>query len=312
MENSFEVPKKKEIVRAEDIDSFIEDIERYDREHSSSRKMGGFLAAMIMSSMEDKEGIENIKKDIENSITIDDLIKRNINTLQKIGLDLESPNKEGDIDMNEQYVTGEVMIHLLDRDSYIDYLKSLEPGKISPSQEKLLEMITNKISSQIDREYNLEDSKGDERLLEIFSGLREIVSEYERLGLSKNVYIFKEYLEYLNSGYLKEYILVKKSGVFEEVGSGFNLSTFQIDSSPEMYKKYWKFRFFNILDRVKQNPEAKDLVEKMIEYAKKSIEFAEKDNEGRIIKMESSGKNISYYVNLKPVILEVKDMLYKL
>lgn len=312
MENSFEKINKKEIVNIKDIDSFIEDIERYDREHSSSRKMGGFLAAMIMSSMKNEEGVKNIKKDIENSITVDKLIERNINTLQKIGLDLESPNKNGNIDMNEQFVTGEVMIHLLDKESYIDYLKSLEPDKISPSQEKLLEMITNKISSQIDREYNLEDSNGDERLLEIFSGLREIVSEYERLGLSKNVSIFKEYLEYLNSGYLKEYILVKKSGIFQEVGEGFNLSTFQIDSSPEMYKKYWKFRFFNILDKVKQNPEAKDLVEKMIEHAKKSIDFAEKDNKERIATLESEGENVSYYLNLKPVILEVKDMLYKL
>jgi hypothetical protein len=235
---------------------------------------------------------------------VDDLIKRNINTLQKIGIDLESPNKKGDIDMNEQYVSGEVMIHLFDRDSYIDYLKSLEPGKISSSQEKLLQIITNKISGQIDREYNLEDPDGDTRMLEIFSGLREIVAEYERLGLEKEVSLFKDYLKYINSGYLKEYILVKNNNVFSEIGTGFNLSTFQKDSSPKMYKQYWENRFFTTLEKVKKNPEAVDLVNKMIDHAKKSIEFAENDP------LENYPKE--YVDGLKPVIAEIKERLTNL
>lgn len=304
MKNSFESLKKKEIVKSQEIDSFIQDIEQYDHDHNPSRKMGGFLAALMMSNMKDQEGVENIKKDIESSITVDDLIKRNINTLQKIGLDLESPNKNGDIDMNEQYVNGEVMIHLFDKDSYIDYLKSLEPGKISSSQEKLLQIITNKISGQIDREYNLEDPDGDTRMLEIFSGLREIVAEYERLGLEKEVSSFKDYLDYINSGYLKEYILVKNNNVFGDIGAGFNLSTFQKDATPEMYKYYWENRFFKTLETVQRNPEAGELVEKMINHARKSIEFAENDP------LESCSK--TYVEAIKPAIAEIKERLNNL
>lgn len=277
--NSPEINKpKKEIVSSQALDSFIGDIERYDREHDPARKTGGFLAALMMGHMDDTEGVEKIKEDIENSITVQELFERNVGTLQKIGLDLESPNKKGDIDMNEQYVSGEVMVHLFDKDSYVDFLKSLNKDNVIPSQRKLLEIVTRKITNQIQLEYKLDENGGDERLLEIFSGLREIISEYERLGLEKQVEIFKDYLEYMDSGYLREYILVKNNDVFGEIGEGFNLSTFQRDATYKYYLDYWQRRFFDVLEKVQKNPEAGELVERMIKHAKESITFAESDN----------------------------------
>lgn len=302
MEQRFEnLHPKKEIVSGEAVDSFISDLEQYDREHDPARKMGGFLAGLMMSHMDNGEGAREIAEEIKNSITVDDLIKRNITTLQKMGLDLESPNKNGDVDMNEQFVSGAVMVHLFDKELYVEYLKSLETGRLSSAQEKLLGIITKKIAGQIQHEYEL-DNADDQRLFEIFSGLREIVAEYERLGLIKEVGMFKDYLDYMNSGYLREYILVTNNNVFGEIGSGFNLSTFQRDCTGKSYLEYWDRKFFKVLDDVRKNPAAKELEEKMIKHAKESIAFAETDP-------KLNNYDEKYLESIRPAIIEVEARL---
>ncbi len=308
MEQHFELNKpKKEIVSGQAIQSFIQDLEQYDYEHSSSRKMGGFLAAMMMGHMDNGEGAKDIAKEITNSVTAQEIFERNIDTLQKIGLDLESPNTKGDIDLNEQLVSGEIRVNLLDKDQYVDFLKSLAPESLSDAHKKLLGMITSKISGQISHVYELENEQGDERLMEIFSGLREIVSEYERLGLVKEVELFKDYLDYMNSGYLKEYILVKNNNVFGEIGTGFNLSTFQRDAGYDYYINYWDRKFFDVLHEVRKNPNAKELEEKMIKHAKESIAFAEHDPKLENYALDDNMK--AYVANVRPAIAEVKARL---
>lgn len=297
---SFEASKpRKEVVPGPAIESFIQDLEQYDREHSSSRKMGGFLAALMMSNMDNGEGAREIAKDISNSITVQKVFERNINVLRKIGIDLESPNTKGDIDQNEQLVSGEIRVNLFDKSSYVEFLKSLERDTLSDAHKKLLEMITKKISGQINHVYELENEEGDDRLIEVFSGLREIVDEYERLGLQKEVSMFKSYLEYMNSGYLREYILVENNNVFGGIGEGFNLSTFQRDCTGDSYRDYWDRKFFKVLDEVRKNPGAKELERRMIDHAKESVAFAESDP--RLEKYSSA-----YLESIRPAMAAIK------
>lgn len=260
----------------EAIDSFLYELDEYDRQHHPGTAMGSMLAGLFMSQMEDgEESLEKLQEKVENNLTVHDLVDRHADNLSKVGLRLESPNKEGDFDKKETYVQGEMLINIYDKNKLISFLKNIDQ-KPSESQKKLLAVTARKLKQQFEYEYNLENAE-DERLLNLLSGMGEIIEQYKRLGLQDVVTELLDYKEQLGSGFLREYVVAKKAGLFKPLGEGFNYSTFHKDSRPDMYEgSYWG-KFFDAIEEIKKNKDANPLYVKAIEYAQKSLDYAEKD-----------------------------------
>jgi len=303
------------------LDAFVNDLEQYDKEHSEGTWFGRSMGTALLEGMSDKtineegeikmdEGLEKLQKEIQKNLTIDDLENRYNPTLNKLGLNLESPNKLGNFDENEIYALGSIKINIENKEKYLSFLKSLEQEKLSGTQKKILKMTVEKISDQIQNEYNLEEA--DERLLELFSGVREIVAEYERLGMSKEVAQFKDYIEYANSGYFREYILAKNRGIFKPVGEGWSLSTYQEDSSYDNYVSRWEREVFDTLDKVRKNPNAKEFYNKILQYAKECIAFSENDPKLEKYEKRGTSGDVKYVTSVRKGIAEVKKKLFQI
>ncbi|MBP9763593.1 MAG: hypothetical protein KBD10_02520 [Candidatus Pacebacteria bacterium] len=300
------------------LDAFITDMNQYDKDHNAGTWLGRGMAGIFMKEMDEETkgtedetkmdpGLEKLQKKIQENLTIDDLENRHNPTLNKLGLNLESPNKEGNIDENETYAIGSIKMNLEDKTKYLLFLKSLDKEKITETQKKILEMTVQKLIDQVQNEYKLEEA--DERLLELFSGMRAIVSEYERLGMGEKVNDFKDYLEHANSGYLREYILAKNKGMFRPVGDGFALSTYQRDASYDRYLGYWDEKLFETLNEVKKNENAKEFYNSILKYAKDCIAFAE--NDPKLAEYEAKDHK-EYVDGVRKAISEVKEKLSKI
>lgn len=268
---------KKEIISQGELNNFIYDLRRYDKQHSSGTWLGRMISATVMQHLgnENDDGLQKIQDGINNNLTIDDIYSRHSGVLNKIGIDIESPDKDGTFAESETYASGELSINLSDKDLYLVFLRTLDSSNLSQETKELLEMIAKKLVRQVKEEYSLESL--DDRLLELLAGLKDIVLEYERIGLVKEVSSLKQYQEYINTGFLKEYISAKNHKIFEPIGSGFNLSTFQRDSSYENYINYWQADFFSILEKIKKNPKATDFYSKVLDYGRACLDFAEED-----------------------------------
>lgn len=257
------------------IEKLIEDLKRYDDEHSIGKWTGRGLASFFIGKMGGEEGVEKIQKEVSANLTINDLNKKNSIILKRIGLDLESPNKKGNIEENETYAIGNIKINIEDKSKFINFLKSINKNEISESQKELLKMIIKKIENQVRYEYDL--GSPDDRLLELFSGLKEIINEYNRIGFEEDIKSLEYYNKHSNSGCFREYILAKNNNIFQPIGVGFNLSTYHIDSPGDYYEKRWEREVFKTLKEVKKNKSAKDLYKEILQYSLDCIKFAEED-----------------------------------
>lgn len=308
MENQFnKQPEiKKEIISQISLNNFINDIQEYDKQHSSGSWLGKGLIGMIMKKMdgenEEGSGLQKLQEDIQKNLTPNDIYDRHAKVLNKLGIDIESPNKNIDIDENETYAIGELSINITDKDLYLNFLKTLDGQNLPKETEELLSMMSKKFVRQVQEEYLLDSA--DDRLLELLSGLRNIIAEYDRIGLAENTSNLKDYLEYLNTGYLKEYISAKNHKLFEPIGEGFNLSTYQIDASYDYYINAWKGNFFDELEKIKKNPEATDFYNKVLEYGKACISFAKEDI--KRIKEKYKDVNPTYVENIERAVNETQ------
>ncbi len=296
------------------LEDFVNDLEQYDKDHGQAAWLGRGMAAMMLGGVEieedgeevkgDQKGLENIRKDIEANLKIQDIIARHSKTLHTMGLELSSPNKEGDIDEAETYAIGEIEVDLFDKDRYILFLESIKEGFVAPVQKKILEIVGQKLAYQFRTKYDLGEP-GDQ-LLELLSGLRNIITEYKRLGIDSGVSDLNDYLENVSSGFLREYVLAKKRHLFEPIGEGFNLSTYQRDASYETYIKNWDYNVFDTLKEVEKNPDAQELRSKILNYAKECIDYAEKD----ISSLPSTYPD-QYMIGIRKAVAEVKEKLEK-
>ncbi len=288
------------LVAPEEIESLAADLIQYDREHSEGTWGGRGLAAMVMQHFEDDEGMEKLQKDVESNLTIEEISKRHEAALLKVGLELESPNKEGNIDENEIYAVGSLEAHIGDKEKFISFLKSIDANKITGAEKRLLTMVSQKLSREVMEVYKLDEA--DNRLLDLISGLKDIIGEYERLGLADHVSTFKDYLAHVKSGYLKEYIAARRNKIFDPIGIGFNLSTYQIDMTGDHYVRAWDQQVFELLDDLKGKPYAKELYNDVFEYANNCLRYAL--NDSSVLKYDENYKR-----SIKEAMTEVRKKL---
>lgn len=295
---------KTENIDQESLNNFLDDIKKYDEQHSLGNWLGKNLAKKFIKKFEFKYKVLNEQNQPENNkinknITIKDIYKKNNTVLNKLGINIEIPKKEELDSDDEESVVGELFTNLTDKNLYINFLKTLDAQKLTKETKELLGILSKKFARQIREEYSL--NKADDEFLELVSGLKDIISEYERIGLSEEITDLKEYQKYINSGYLKEYISARNHKIFEPIGSGFNLSTFQKDSSYEHYIKAWDEDFFDELENIEKNNKAKDFYNEVLKYGKDCIQFAEKDLE----EMKKKYNNPKYIEDMERAIKDV-------
>jgi len=141
-----------------------------------------------------------------------------------------------------------------------------------------LSEVAKNLICQLAGEYKLEDL-ADERILNLFSCLSQMIVLYRELGLGDSVKSLAKYLEISRAGYLREYLAVERVGLFAEIdGQNFGPSTWQRDETPEGYRARWN-RAINVLNLVSQNPQADRLAQKLRTHLRESAEYARKDLE---------------------------------
>jgi hypothetical protein len=296
-----------ENIPQESLNILLKDIKCYDEQHS----FNSWLGCDIANKKIDKFEIEYKKNDIQDSvinknedkkITVKDIYKKDSTTLNKLGINIEPSNKKDLEFEDKKSIVGELSINLTNKNLYIDFLKGIDAQKLTRETKELLIIISNKFTKQIRQEYSLD--KTDDNFLELVSGLKDIIIEYDRLGLSQEITNLKEYQKYMNTGYLKEYISAKNHHIFEPIGKGFNLSTLQRDASYTYYTEHWDENFFKELENIEKNNKAKYLYNEVLKYGKDCIAFAEKD-----IERIKDTHNDQYIENIKRAITETKGKI---
>jgi len=280
----------------QEVEALLSDLEQYDHDHSQGvwlgRGMAGLLMGLIEKSEDEREedeehgekepsGLEHLQEEISKNLKLQDVLNRHQGTLEKLGIDLESPNPHGDYDEHETYAVGEMKIDFTNQEKFVDYLKSLDEKSLSASELKLVKMVLEKVLNRVRQEYSFESA--DDRLLELFSGIKDIVVEARRLGLEEQANELERCIYYNKQKSLLEYIHARNRGFAEPIGEGFNWSTWQRDSSPERYVERWE-DVFDALDNAKVGKKSAQLYNDILTYAIASVEFAENDPTEYVVK----------------------------
>src|SRR3989338_6533145 len=122
----------------QEVEALLSDLEQYDHDHSQGAWLGRGLAGLIMSQFEGLEedesgenlesepsGLQNLQEKISQNLKLQDVLDKNQRTLEKIGIDLESPNPHGDYDEHETYAVGDMKIDFTNQENFLNYLKSI-------------------------------------------------------------------------------------------------------------------------------------------------------------------------------------------
>lgn len=211
-----QVEGNNENISRKEIKSLRDDLGLYDVQHNAAgQTMLRMEIAMIQQIADPGEKIEEAKKfkaKIDSFLTVEKIFEKHSVTLQELGLEIESPNKKGNIDYNEILAEGRIKVHLANGELFCNFLKTLNRSDIEEGQtekqngylEFFLQSVLGKFGSQIEEEYSLDPI--DDRLLDLFLVLPEIISECERLGLDRIISRLRTYKEHMDAGDLKDYI----------------------------------------------------------------------------------------------------------
>lgn len=241
----------------EEVESLFSDLESYDRQHSQGAWLGrglAGLAGLFMAQFEKSEnepsGLQRLQEEISKNLKLQDLLNKHQSTLEKLGIDLESPNPHGDYDEYETYAVGDMKIDFTNQENFVNYLKSLDEKSISPTELKLAKMVLDKVLDRVRQEYNFESA--DDRLLELFSGIKDMVAEAKRLGLEEEANELERCVHYNKQRSLPQYIHARNRRFLEPIGKLFNWSTYQRDSTHDHYIEYWD-KAFEALDEARED-----------------------------------------------------------
>ena len=181
---------------------------------------------------------------------------------------------------------------------------SLNEKSLSAGEVKLVKMVFQKVLNRVRQEYSFESA--DDRLLELFSGIKDMVIEAKRLGLKEEANELEQCIHYNKQKSLPEYIHARNRGFLEPIGEGFNWSTYQRDAGLESYPEYWE-KAFDALDNAKVGKNSSQLYNDILAYANTCIHFAESDS--RLDDYEKS--HPEHTKNLRSAIEKIKKKLAK-
>ncbi|MFH1367005.1 MAG: hypothetical protein ABIH38_03380 [Patescibacteria group bacterium] len=261
-----------------DLNSLQKEAEEYNHRFNAGTMMADMLKAHVRNEELPPQKATDREPPLERiKLQYADLIGRTGISLETIGT-----NRIFGADGERQ--ASELRFNLSDRNKFIEYLKSIPPENLSPSQAEGLKTVAESLTTQLAQEYQVTNPK-DERMIELLGGLKEMNQAYDRLdpekqnGLSRAVERLKKYDRASQGKHLKEYIAVEKAGLMAEVGGrNFGPSQWHTDATPEFYEEHWQ-QALEILKSLGDNPQAQNLQDQVRENLKASLAHARENLE---------------------------------
>lgn len=276
-----ESPEGREIppdLSALDLNSLQKEAEEYNHRFNAGTMMADLIKAQVRDEELPPQKATNREPPLERiKLQYTDLINRT-----GIGLETIGTNHIFGADGKRQ--ASELRFNLADRAKFIEYLNSIPPENLTPSQAEGLKSVAVSLTTQLTQEYQISNPK-DERMIELLGGLNEINQAYDRLdpgkqnGLSQAVENLKKYDQAAQGKHLKEYLTVEKAGLMAEIGGrNFGPSRWHTDATPEFYEDHWQLAL-EIFKSLGDNPHAQDLQNQVRENLKASLAYAREDLE---------------------------------
>lgn len=260
----------------------ISDLEKSLREYNKQFNFGTLLAEHIIEATEGKNEDNELYKP---KISIQDIENEHRDLLDKTGISLESVKRGvmftlmGDDEGKEP---SEVRINLRDGKKFLTYLNSLNESDLKESQISGLKLVADNLTKQLVEQYELGNSD-DERMLELFGSVENLIQEYKRLdpqgfiGLSESVNDLSEYLSIARKKYLREYLVVKNNHLLDTINSdGFGPGKWHKDSNEKSYENYWGDTIKKV-NLIGTNQNAADLYKQVVDNLKNILINVKKD-----------------------------------
>ncbi len=282
-EDYFKSREHHEELKSMDLSLITHELEAYNDQFNIGRIMGRELLRSMRSEDDQEESGTEQSAEARHQENQTEFIER-INAkygilLAKAGISLEAIESGAVLMMNTDTLkSSQLRINIVDHQQFINYLQSLDPESITPTQIEGLTKTITSLQAQLEQQYTLE--KPDSRATELMSDLKGIVDAIEKLdpqhknGLAEAAKDFSKYLELASKKYLKEYLLVERSGLLAEIGGdNFGPSKWHTDTTEESYLKHWRDAL-DILNQVKRNTNAADLYIQLSTHLSQSADYA--------------------------------------
>ena len=166
--------------------------------------------------------------------------------------------------MGEGQHSRELRVNIDDAKKFIDFLKGLDVADFSEysALKSGLIMVIKVLTRQVGAYYGLE--KPDNRAIELLGHAKLIVEELERLGLSSDLVVLKQYVEHSHHKRLREFLALSDKQCFEPVNSHrFGPSEWHTDTSIEHYEHRWQ-RTYDAVSFALKNGNALPLVREAV------------------------------------------------
>ncbi len=288
-----------------DVSPLISEMNEYNKQFSMGRTMG-----RIMEGAARGEDIDANDHAHQKEVSLIAAKQKFDPILYRVGLDMESVEKERMFTSKATFAAAEVRINISDREKFLLYLQELDPKKITEGQARSLAAVFESLTKQLKKEYQV-DNPEDNRMIELLAGLDKILGEVERIDPQGQLGIFeaskslRTYHEALEEGHLKEYVLAERAGLLIEVGENrFGPSRWHIDSSPEYYQKRWE-QALSVVQTVKKNPRAGEFFAKLKDLLERSAKYALDD----LAKKLQENDNVKYHRPLMKILNEYYDKI---
>jgi len=280
-----------------DLSDLKKSLEDYNKQFS----FGTLLAKHIIESVEGKDTDED-KELYKPKILIKDIENRHRNIINKTGISVESIRKGIMFTGNdEEKQLSEVRINLRDGKIFLSYLNSLSENDIKESQITGLKLVADSLTKQLVEQYEL-DNPNDERMLELFGSVDDIIKEYKRLGslrhsgLSESVNDLSEYLSMARKKYLREYLIAKKNHLLGIINSySFGPEEWHRDESS--YEKYWGDAIKKV-NLIGMNQNASDLYKQVVRRLRDVLAVVKEDITEGFYGFKNDSKKTKNYLRI--------------
>ena len=259
--------------------SVIEGITNHNKEHSIGKMIGRAFAGAIES-----EDIPDKKKSKKKVMLSDEqemyrglLGVTNEQTLTAVGLSL-TPVREKAIMLVSNGTldsVGELRVQVADGRKLIGFLSRLKPGMIG---EDLNDAIGKVAEDLLKEAFETVPSSDKDDSLELLAYMNGIVLAMEKAGIqSESIVKLKELAQHITAGDVREFILAKQIGLYEEIGGeNYGPSKWQSDARKETLEKKWT-KVIQVLEMAKKNPNAINLFNDLLKLAQENLDYAMKD-----------------------------------
>ena len=236
-----------------DFNGLFEDIKEYNNKHSLGMQMSFLFIAHLNAN------IGRSRNPIEDRINLEEILEKYGNTMDLIGMNTKGISAGGEmIGGGEESQPSKIDISLEDSEKFAAFLNSLKKEDIDKnmSLKGNLEYIYNAITSQFLSTYDYTAVEGDEKMLQVFSIIKNFIEVYKELSI--DVSKLEKYYKYAQEGVLKENILIERKNLLAPIGEGFNMSTWHVDISTDRYKKDLE-KMLEVLKYINENKNEKTI-----------------------------------------------------